>query len=353
MRRNVATAALFCLWIAIPSLAHEFSTSYAEVHVDGSNVDIGMTIDVTALHNGPQIDTNMDGQTTVAELDASIEVLTSAMTDNYRVSLPDGDPAVAERTGYELVSSNIVRLELSYRFDREATDLNVFSSLDRITQDDHRHVLQIGEGNQVRYTVLSSDYPEVEIDYTMGIPVWVTLYEFAVLGIEHIFTGYDHLAFLVALLLATSTLKSLVKIVTAFTVGHSVTLALATLGVVAVPSRLIESLIALSIAYVAIENFLGRQMVHRWLVTFLFGLIHGFGFSNVLREFGLTSGRLAVSLFSFNAGVELGQIAFVAVVFPLLWFLGRFEWKEHVVSGASILVMCLGFYWLVQRAVFG
>ena len=353
MRRNVVTAALFCLWIVVPSFAHEFSTSYSEIHVVGSDVDIGFTIDVAELHNGPLIDTDLDGEATAAELDASIEVFTSAITENYRVSLPDADPAAAERTGYEFVSPNIVRLALSYRFDREATDLNVFSSLDRITQDNHRHVLQIGEGNQIRYTVLSRDNPEVDIDYTMGIPVWVTLYEFAVLGIEHIFTGYDHLAFLVALLLATSTLRSLVKIVTAFTVGHSVTLALATLGVVAVPSRLIESLIALSIAYVAIENFLGRQLVHRWLVTFLFGLIHGFGFSNVLREFGLTSGRLAVSLFSFNAGVELGQIAFVALVFPLVWYLGRSRWKEHVMSGASIVIMCLGFYWLVQRAIFG
>lgn len=353
MRRNAVLAFVVCWTSAHPLLAHELSTSYSEIRVDGNRAEVAFTISAVELHSGPIIDADGNGEVTVAELDASIGTLTAAILEHYRVRLPDGDPVVPRPMGYAFVADNVVRLDFQYEFEREATDLIVASTLDQITQEDHRHLLQVGEGSQIRHMVLSRDYPEVKIDYVMGIPLWVTMYEFLVLGVEHIVTGYDHLAFLVALLLATATLGSLARTVTAFTVGHSVTLALATLDVVGMPSRLIESLIALSIAYVAIENFLGRRLVHRWLITFLFGLVHGFGFSNVLREFGLTSGRLAVSLFSFNAGVEAGQLAFVAVVFPMLWYLGRSRWNEHVVGGGSVLIMGLGFYWFVQRAVFG
>ncbi len=348
-----ASIVLVASLAASPALAHEFSTSYSRIRVNGSEAEIAFTISAVELHDGPTIDTDGDGEVTGAELDASIEIFSSALLENYRVSLPGQDAVVPERTGYGFVAPNVVRLDYVYRFDGEATDLNVVSTLDRITQENHRHLLQIGEGAETRHTVLDRGYPEVEIDYTMGIPLWVTVYEFAVLGVEHIVTGYDHLAFLVGLLLATATLMSLAKVVTAFTFGHSVTLALATLDVVVIPSRLIESLIALSIAYVAIENFLGRQFVHRWFVTFLFGLIHGFGFSNILREFGLSSGRLALSLFSFNAGVEIGQLAFVAAVFPFVWSLGRSRWKDRILPVASVAIMSLGFYWFVQRAVFG
>jgi hydrogenase/urease accessory protein HupE len=257
------------------------------------------------------------------------------------------------RTGYGFVSGNVVAFDFVYEFDEGAEQLQVVSTLDRITQSDHRHLLQIGEGAEIRQAILSRDYPSIDIDHAMGIPLWVTMKEFALLGVEHIFTGYDHLAFLVALLVATTSLRALVTIVTAFTIGHSVTLALASLDIVVVPSRLIESLIALSIAYVAIENFLGRRIVHRWLMTFLFGLVHGFGFANILRELGLTPGRLATSLFSFNAGVEAGQLAFVAIVSPLLWWAAKSTWKDAAVTASSVVIMCLGFYWFVQRAVFG
>jgi hypothetical protein len=229
------------------------------------------------------------------------------------------------------------------------TNLKVSSTLDRITQADHSHILQVGEGDDTREGVLSATNPYVEIDVngqTFGETVW----GFLKLGIEHIFTGYDHLAFLVGLLIMTTTLLSLVKVVTSFTIAHSVTLALATFGIVSLPSRLIESLIALSIAYIAIENFTGKTLVHRWKITFLFGLVHGFGFSNVLKEMMLTRKALAISLFSFNAGVETGQLVFVGLVFPAVFYFAASRWKQSFLSATSLAIMCLGFYWFVQRA---
>ena len=126
---------------------------------------------------------------------------------------------------------------------------------------------------------------------------------FFLLGIEHILTGYDHLLFLLALILRGGNLWSLFKIITAFTIAHSITLALAALNIVMLPERLVEATIALSIAYVAAENLFMRKAVsHRWAVSFLFGLVHGFGFSNVLRELGLPKEGLLWSLLNFNLG---------------------------------------------------
>jgi hypothetical protein len=179
-----------------------------------------------------------------------------------------------------------------------------------------------------------------------------TLWRFVRLGVEHIFTGYDHLAFLLGLLVATATLGSLVKIITSFTIAHSITLALATFNLVILPTRLTESLIALSIGYVATENLLDFRAMKRYYITFLFGLVHGFGFSNVLREMDLPKSSLALSLFSFNAGVEIGQITFVLLIFPLVQDLVSSGWKR-LKPAVSIGVACLAVYWFVQRAFLG
>jgi hypothetical protein len=181
---------------------------------------------------------------------------------------------------------------------------------------------------------------------------WQTFWRFTRLGVEHIFTGYDHLAFLLGLLVATTTLGSLVKIVTSFTLAHSITLALATFNLVALPSRLTESLIAVSIGYIAAENLLDFRAMKRYYVTFLFGLVHGFGFSTVLRDMELPRSSLALSLFSFNFGVEIGQITFVLLIFPLVQDLVKSGWNR-LKPAVSAGIACLAVYWFVQRAFMG
>lgn len=174
------------------------------------------------------------------------------------------------------------------------------------------------------------------------------------LGIEHILTGYDHLLFLLALILRGGNLVSLLKIVTAFTVAHSITLALAALNIVTLPERLIEATIALSIAYVAAENlFLKRPVSHRWAVSFLFGLVHGFGFSNVLRELGLPKDGLLWSLLNFNLGVEFGQAAAIVAVLPLLIWLRRTRFEPRAVATASVIVLVIGLALFIERALLG
>jgi hydrogenase/urease accessory protein HupE len=179
-------------------------------------------------------------------------------------------------------------------------------------------------------------------------------FRFLTLGIEHIFTGYDHLAFLLAVLLTGGSLLSNARVITSFTIAHSLTLALATFGVITLPATIVEPLIAVSIVFVGIENLVRRQVAARWLVTFAFGLIHGLGFAQILRELGIaTMGtRGAVPLLSFNLGVELAQLSIAALILPLIWRLQRrptFMLKH--VPALSLLITLAGVYWLLTRTL--
>jgi len=177
------------------------------------------------------------------------------------------------------------------------------------------------------------------------------------LGVEHIWLGYDHLLFLFALLVACRRFSSIVAIVSCFTVAHSLTLALATVGWADLPGRWVEPAIAASIAYVGVENIIrrGREPRGRWALTFGFGLIHGFGFASVLRDLGVNDagGGIAVPLLAFNLGVEVGQIAIAAVVLPLLWRLQKnpmLAQRTTVVISAAVALA--GLYWFLERTVF-
>ena len=190
------------------------------------------------------------------------------------------------------------------------------------------------------------------------ITLFENLRDYVRLGMAHIFTGYDHLAFLFGLLLVATTrglrggLRYILGVVTAFTVAHSVTLIAAGLGWVRLPSRFVESAIALSIAYVALENLLVKEPKHRWLLTFFFGLVHGFGFASVLADIGLPPSGVIPSLLSFNVGVELGQLTVVCAVAPiLLWLVPRYRQSARVRTIGSAVLLLLATYWFFERVL--
>lgn len=177
--------------------------------------------------------------------------------------------------------------------------------------------------------------------------------QFLTLGIEHITFGFDHLLFLFALLLVVTRFGEIAKIVTFFTIAHSITLSLAALNIIAVPSFLVEPIIAISIIYVGLENVFKTELKKRWLIAYVFGLVHGLGFASVLREIGIGEGTASiVPLLSFNLGVEIGQIAIILLVLPLLWKLQKkLFYKEKFVPVCSILIAIAGLYWLVERVL--
>lgn len=172
---------------------------------------------------------------------------------------------------------------------------------------------------------------------------------FFVLGVEHIWTGYDHLLFLLAVLLAGGGLGRLAAIVTSFTVAHSITLGAAATGMVHLPIAPVEALIALSIVYVALENIFDLGADRRALITFAFGLVHGFGFASVLSETALPVGEVLMPLLAFNLGVEGGQLAVVAAVLPVLSLLMREPRRRAIQVGLSVVVALAGAYWAAER----
>jgi len=179
------------------------------------------------------------------------------------------------------------------------------------------------------------------------------LWSFFTLGMQHILIGYDHLLFLLALILRGGDLWSLLRIITAFTIAHSITLGLAAFEVIVLPGRLVEGAIALSIAYVAAENLMSKRPAsHRWAVSFVFGLVHGVGFSSVLRELGLPREGLLWTLLSFNLGVEAGQATFVVAALPLLLYLRRSPFEVPVVTAVSAIVLVAGLALFGQRSLF-
>lgn len=183
--------------------------------------------------------------------------------------------------------------------------------------------------------------------------VWQLMGKFLSAGVEHILTGYDHIAFLLAILLWATRVWPVVKIVTAFTISHSVTLSLAALNIVTLPSAITEALIAASIIYVAAENFFSRRVDGRWRDTFLFGFIHGFGFASGLLELGVPERAVIPALAAFNIGVELGQLGVVLVFVPLLLFgvdkMTGGARSPRLVQGGSAVIALLGAYWLLDR----
>jgi len=236
----------------------------------------------------------------------------------------------------------------------------VLGFLDRLPEG-HLHVALLRlPGGTVQRTARAST-PVLEVEAQQG--AWAGAGRFLRLGAEHIFQGTDHIAFLIGVLLLGGTLRQLVGVVTAFTLAHSVTLAVATLGWLVPPPRLIEPLIALSIVAVAVENLVALRsplsaarvnasIARRWQLTFGFGLIHGFGFAGALRALELPRALLAPSLLTFNLGVELGQLVIVALAWPLLrWARGLPAMWPGGMRWASAGVATLGVFWLVQRTV--
>lgn len=178
-------------------------------------------------------------------------------------------------------------------------------------------------------------------------------YSFFKLGMHHILGGYDHLLFLFSLLIARQTFKQYMTMITAFTIAHSITLTMTVLGWISVPGAFVEPMIALSICYVAIDNMVRPQVSYRWMLTFLFGLIHGMGFADILVGMDIPRTEMGVDLVSFNVGIETVQLAIVVIAVPILFAIHRFRHARTFVLAGSCTALLLGGIWLVERTLLG
>jgi hypothetical protein len=346
MRRRAALLLLAGLCLAAGAAAHTTSTGLATLTVSGSALTYRLTL-------------------VTAELPEEAARLLARAAE--------GDPPSAERVAAELrrrltaragdqpcrpgraliqgsrVGDSRVALELALACPVAPGRLVVREDWFELLGEHYRTIARIEGPEGVREAVFLPDAREVTVD--LGARAAAPGTGFFRLGVEHILMGYDHLLFLGALLLRGGRLTSLLKIVTAFTLAHSVTLGLAVLGVVALPDRLVESVIAASIVWVALENVFSRRApAQRWLVSLLFGLVHGFGFASALGPLALPPRRLALALLGFNLGVEAGQALVVLVLLPLLVWMRGAAWEPRLVRAASLAVAAAGLVWLVERA---
>jgi HupE/UreJ protein len=244
-------------------------------------------------------------------------------------------------------------------------DYRLFAEID----PQHRGLLNLRAQGSTRAAILGGDAPIQR--FTLGEQSnWKQFVDYGSEGVWHIWTGYDHILFLLSLLLPAVLVRSTIpgerwestpsfraafvdvlKVVTAFTLAHSITLSLAALSIVSLPSRLVESCIAASVILAALNNV--RPVVYRgrWMIAFFFGLIHGFGFASVLADLGLPQESLLLALVAFNVGVEVGQLAIVAAFLPIAYRLRttRVYRREVLVAGSVGIVLIAGM-WLAERA---
>ena len=339
--------------VASPAFAHPAPFSYLDVRIQPTAASGSIVLHVIDIGHDLAIappERLLDPAAAAAAQDRIAALLVSRLhisADGRELTPTWGDiEPLPERQG--------VRLAFQVSIPRPAT-VAVRARLFPYDPN-HQTFLNVYDGDALTQAILDRGRPEFQYFAGTRQGVWAVICKFVPAGIHHILIGPDHILFLVGLLLLGGGWWSLLRIVTAFTVGHSITLSLAALGILTPPPRIIDPAIALSIIFVGADNLLvgerGRD-VRPW-IALAFGFVHGFGFANVLRQFGLPREALGWSLFSFNVGVEIGQVLIVAAIagaLALVW--RRNQAVGHRVAYAgSILVMVAGAYWFVERVFF-
>jgi hypothetical protein len=339
--------ALALLWPAV-ALAHATTTALVRIEVINNRLHYALSIVLPEIPN------------------RSVELLTSAVNGNRPAA--DRIAEYARQTlSVELggarcrmgrvriggAGANDARatIEIDFTCDASHGRLEIAEDWSELLGEHYRTLGNLRTANGERQVSFEEPSRKVAID--VDRPVATGWFDFIKLGIEHIITGYDHLLFLVALLATARGFWSVVRIVTAFTLAHSVTLSIATLDILTIPERIIEPLIAASIVWVALENLLVTEPdLRRWIWSFVFGLVHGFGFASALGELGLKGSAIVRALVGFNVGVEIGQLIFVALFLPALAVLKRGRGASLTPRIASVAIAIVGSYWLGER-IFG
>ncbi|MBS1789283.1 MAG: HupE/UreJ family protein [Acidobacteria bacterium] len=354
-RLQLALLIFVLVGLAAPILAHPSPFSYLDLHLDQSQLDGSLVVHVIDLAH----ELNVSPPESLLET-GQAETKKEAILDLLRqrfVLIADGKQLEVGLSNIEILpDQQALKFHLTFATTSSPGAINIRCAL--FPYDPlHQTFLSIYEGEALTHQeIFSKDH--TTFDYFTGTRqgTLAVVKKFVVSGVHHIFTGPDHILFIVGLLLLGGSLMRLMTIVTAFTIAHSITLSLAALDVLNPPARLIEPAIALSIIYVGIDNLMvgkeGRD-VRAW-IAFFFGFVHGFGFAGVLREFGLPRQALGWSMFSFNFGVELGQLCIVIVAATLLAILRKRNppLGKQIATIGSVAVILAGSYWFIQRVFF-
>jgi len=351
---------------ALPALAHKPSDSYLTLQV-AEQVSGQWDIALRDLDFAIGLDADGNGEITWGELRAKhAEIAAYALA---RLAVEGDGAACPLRAGEQLVDQHTdgAYTVLRFRADcpRPPAHLRITYRLFADIDPQHRGLLRLEAAGLSRTAIFSPQAAGQSFELKAASR-WSQFIDYGVEGVWHIWQGYDHILFLLSLLLPAvlvwrgarwqpvgrfrEAFVDVLKIVTSFTVAHSITLSLATLGVISLPSRLVESAIAASVVLAALNNVVPVFHGRRWMVAFFFGLIHGFGFASVLADLGLPQGTLVLALVGFNLGVECGQLTIVAVFLPVAFVIRRSRFYQRAVFvGGSMVIALLAGIWLAER----
>ncbi|WP_372827883.1 HupE/UreJ family protein [Polaromonas sp.] len=363
---------LMALLLSATAWAHKPSDSYLTLRATEGSKDITVRWDIALrdLDYVLQLDRDGNGELSWGEVRQREADITRLATSRLALSAAD-KPCTWASTGPLMLDKhsdgNYAVLSLSAQCEGTDRAIKARYSLFFDVDPTHRGLVQwIAPGSAGAQALIFGTESAEQSLALLPTGAWQTLRQYLVDGVWHIWIGYDHILFLLALLLPAvlvrregrwepapqlgGAVKEVLKVVTAFTLAHSITLSLAALEVVTLPSRWVESAIAASVVIAALSNLRGSLENRRWIMAFVFGLIHGFGFASVLADLGLPKDALVLALVGFNVGVELGQLAIVAVFLPLAFSLRatRF-YRVGVLKLGSVIVAMLAAWWLVQR----
>ena len=364
-----AVAMAWLVLMAGTALAHKSSDSYLTVQARGDQVSVQWDIALRDIQFAIGLDANGDDQITWGELQQKQRELQAWASS--RLSLQRGGACTftpqALQVG-EHTDGGYAVLAWSGRCPQQHGPLSIQYSLLFDLDTQHRGLLKLDLDGVTHSAVLGPQSGVMQ--FAEATTAGAQFVQYLWQGVWHIWIGFDHILFLLALLLPAVLLRrrwgrgsgvhgvsrfreaslGVLAVVTAFTLAHSITLSLAALQIISLPSRLVESAIAASVVFAAANNLV-PMVQGRWLMAFFFGLIHGFGFASVLTELGLPTGALAVSLVGFNLGVELGQLAIVAVFLPLAFVLRHTPFYQRgVLLGGSLAALLVALAWFVERA---
>lgn len=372
MTRSVAwmlhLVAACCCCTSLTTQAHKPSDSYLSLRINGQQIDGQWDIALRDLDFVIGLDADGNGELTWDEVRTRHENIAAYALSHLTVS--NGSAACPTTVREQLIDDHTDGAYSVLRFNAVCADppiaLTVAYRLLFDVDPQHKGLLKLQNRGVTSTAIFSPDTATQK--FTLAEPDRPQQFvEFLKTGVWHIWIGFDHILFLLSLLLPAvliwvekhwrpapsfkSAFIDVFKIVTAFTVAHSITLTLATLQVIALPSRWVESAIAVSVFFAALNNIFPMIPTRRWIAAFGFGLIHGFGFASVLADLGLPQNALLLALVGFNVGVELGQLAIVAVFLPLAFAL-RESWfyRKLVLIGGSALITLIAAVWFAERA---
>jgi hypothetical protein len=360
---------LLAALLPVAAWAHKPSDSYLTVRNDDAKVTVRWDIALRDLDYVLQLDRDGNGDLTWGEVRQRSADITALARQHLLLSSGEKDCTLDPAGPMQLdrhSDGTYAVLSLAATCPALAESLKLRYLLFFDVDPTHRGLVQWqATGASAQALVFSSESAEQSLSLKSP-SAWDTLRQYVVEGTWHIWIGFDHILFLLALLLPSvlvrrdgrwqaapslrGALIDVFKVVTAFTLAHSITLSLAALGVVSLPSRLVESVIAASVVLAALNNLRGTIERRRWVLAFVFGLIHGFGFASVLADLGLPQGALVLALVGFNVGVELGQLAIVTAFVPLaFWLRGSSFYRVGVLKAGSLAVAVLAGWWMIER----